>query len=92
MTSVLCPSQDQSHLPLKNDLNLLLQKTWQQGHFITKIATTPDENKENQHQCKQQEQEPQSKQYSFQFQGKIAKVISTGLEGIFCFVYCDVSR
>ena len=27
----------------------------------------------------------------FQFQGKIAKVISTGLEGIFCFVYCDVS-
>ena len=29
---------------------------------------------------------------SFQFQGKIAKVISTGLEGIFCFVYCDVSR
>ena len=29
---------------------------------------------------------------SFQFQGKIAKVISTGLEGIFCFVYCDVNR
>ena len=29
---------------------------------------------------------------SFQFEGKIAKVISTGLEGIFCFVYCDVSR
>ena len=29
---------------------------------------------------------------SFQFQGKIAKVISTGLEGIFCFVYCDVSK
>ena len=29
---------------------------------------------------------------SFQFQGEIAKVISTGLEGIFCFVYCDVSR
>ena len=28
MTAVLCPSQDQSHLPLKNDLNLLLQKTW----------------------------------------------------------------
>ena len=29
---------------------------------------------------------------SFQFQDKIAKVISTGLEGIFCFVYHDVSR
>ena len=29
---------------------------------------------------------------SFQFQGKIAKVINTGLEGILCFVYCDVNR
>ena len=29
---------------------------------------------------------------SFQFQGKIAKVISTGLEGMFCFVNCDVSK
>ena len=29
---------------------------------------------------------------SFQFQGKIAKVISTGLEGMFCFVYCDINR
>ena len=29
---------------------------------------------------------------SFQFEGKIAKVISTDLEGIFCCVYCDVSK
>ena len=29
---------------------------------------------------------------SFQFQGKIAKVISTDLEGILCFVYSDISR
>ena len=29
---------------------------------------------------------------SFQFEDRIAKVISTGLEGIFCFVYCDVNR
>ena len=29
---------------------------------------------------------------SFQFQGKIAKIICTGLEGIFCFVYCDINR
>ena len=29
---------------------------------------------------------------SFQFQGKIAKISSTGLEGILCFVYCDVNR
>ena len=93
MTTVLCSLQDQSHPPLKNDLKLLLQKTWRQGQLITVIATTPDENRENQHQfANNRNSDHDQNDVSFQFQGKIAKVISTGLESIFCFVYCDVSR
>ena len=84
MTAVLCYSQDQSHLPLKNDLNLLLQKTWQPGQSISMIATTPNETGRTNIIVNNRNLDHDQNDISFQFQGKIAKVISTGLEGILC--------
>ena len=92
MTAMLCSLQDKSHLPLKNDPNLLLQKLGDNGDFLPKSPQPLMKIGRTNTNVNNRNLDHDHGNVSFQFQGKIAKAISTGLEGIFCFVYCDVNR
>ena len=62
------------------------------GNFLLKSPQPPTKIRRTNTNINNRNLDHDRNHVSFQFQGKIAKVISTGLEGMFCFVYCDVNR